>query len=85
MYLLLRKSQSAGLAVKLLNPPFREKVLVDINHMDQIKDYQIMDEVRDEEHKRIGIMFNRFRQKLTEFETLIKRELGELISKFVQN
>ena len=32
--------------------------------------------VRDEELKRISLMFNRSRQKLTEFETKIKLELG---------
>ena len=38
-------------------------------------------EKRDEEAERIGRIFNGFRQKLTEFETLIKIELGECCHK----
>ena len=42
---------------------------------------------RDEEHERIGQIFNGFRRKLMEYETLIKTELGEFfivrVSKFV--
>ena len=37
-----------------------------------------LNKARDEEHRRIGRMFNGFRQKLTEYETLMKTELGEL-------
>ena len=49
-------------------------------------DFSLM-KARDEEHERIGQIFNGFRRKLMEYETLIKTELGEFfivrVSKFV--